>query len=105
MRGIGGALEPVDGQAERFPLAAELGGDQIRELLGALARGLGGPFHFLAVFVGAGGQDGVVAQHALEAADGVGGDGGISVADVRRRIHVVDRGRQIKLRFHEIAFR
>ena len=70
---------------------------------GDLAGGLGGALDLLAVLVGAGGQHGVVALHALEARDGLGGDGGVRVPDVRRGVHVVDGSGEVV--FHLVSFR
>ena len=62
-----------------------------RELLRRFAGGLRGALHLLAVLVGAGEHHGIVPLHALEARDGLGGHGGVRVADVGRGIHVVER--------------
>ena len=52
---------------------------------GDLSGGLRGAFDLLAVLVGAGREISVVTLHALDALDGVGGDGRVGVADVRAR--------------------
>ena len=56
---------------------------------------LGGAFNVDAVLVGAGGEDGVESLHVFQRADGIGGDGGVGVADVRSGVGVVDRGGQV----------
>src|SRR5260370_1799385 len=43
------------------------------------------------MLIGAGEQHGVITLHPLEARDRLGGQGGVSVADVRRRGHIVKR--------------
>src|SRR5581483_3712859 len=90
--GVGGALEPVDLQAQDFPLPAEFLRNEIGELLRRPAGGAGGALDLLAMLVGAGGEDyRLEALHALKALDRVGGDGRIGVADVRSSVDVVDR--------------
>ena len=69
-----------------FARLPEFVGDYGRRTLGSFALGLGGAFDFGAVFVGAGGEDDVVALHAFEARDGFRGDGGVGVPDVRRGV-------------------
>ena len=88
---------------ELLPLAAELGGDHVGELLRRFAGRLGGALHLLAVLVGAGEHHGLVALHALEAGDGLGGHGGVGVPDVGRGIHVVERRGEVV--FHLDRFR
>ena len=51
------------------------------------------------MLVGAGGEHGVVALHALQPLDGVGGERRVGVADVRRGVDVVDRRRQVIFHF------
>ena len=80
--------------------SAEIG---VGELLRRFSRGFGGALDLLAVLVGAGEHHGVVALHALEARDGLGGHGGVRVPDVRRGIDVVDRSGQVV--FHLVRFR
>ena len=59
---------------------------------------LGGALDFLSVLVGTGQEPGVKAQRALAAADGIRDHRGIGVAEVRPRIHVIDRCCQVELR-------
>jgi hypothetical protein len=49
------------------------------------------------VLVGAGEEEGVVAQQAVASRDDIGGDGGVGVADVGARVDVVDRRGEIEL--------
>ena len=96
----GGADEVVVGQAHPVPERAELGGDFIGELLRSLSRGLRGALDLLSVLVGAGEKVSVEAHHALAPGNGVAGNGGVGVPDVRARVHVVDRRRDVKLFAH-----
>ncbi len=96
----GGADEVVVGQSHPVPERAELGGDFIGELLRSLSRGLRGALDLLSVLVGAGEKVGVKAHQALAPGNGVAGNGGVGVPDVRTRVHVVDRGRDVKLLAH-----
>ncbi len=96
---VGGADEGIVLKAQRVPLTPELGGDGVGELFRRLARGLRGALHLLAVLVRAGGEEHIVAQHPPEPLDGVGGERGVGVADVRRRIDVVKRRREVVFHF------
>jgi hypothetical protein len=96
---VGGADGAVDPDVQLLPLRAELRRDHVGELLGRFAGSLRGAFHLLAVLIRAGEHHGVVALHALETRDGFSGHGGVSVADVGRRIHVIQRGGQIVFHF------
>jgi hypothetical protein len=49
------------------------------------------------VLVGAGEEEGVVAEQAVAARDDVGDDGGVGVADVGARVDVVDRRGEVEL--------
>jgi hypothetical protein len=95
--GFGGADIVVVGDAHALPERLELGGDLVGELLRRDAGGSGGALDLLAVLVSAGEEEGVVAEQAVAAADDVGGDGGVSVADVRARVDVVNGGREVEL--------
>jgi hypothetical protein len=76
-------------------------GECLRDLVGELlwrdAGGGGAALDLLAVLVGAGEEEGVVAEQAVAAGDDVGDDGGVGVADVRARVDVVDRGGEVEL--------
>ena len=91
MARLGGADVVVVGDAHAVPEVAEAGGDLVGELLRGDAGGGGGALDLLAVLVGAGEEEGVVAEQAVAAGDDVGRDGGVGVADVRARVDVVDR--------------
>ena len=95
-----GANEVVVGEPHAVPERAELGGDFVSELLRRFSRGLRGAFDFLSVLVGAGKEIGVKAQHALAPGNGVARDGGVGMSDVRTRVHVINRGRDVKLFAH-----
>ena len=100
---FGRADEVVDAQTEVAPLSLKLLGDGLRELLWRLPRCVRGALHFLTVLVGSRRQHHrVVALHALEALDHIGGDGGIGVADVRGCVDVVDGCGQVV--FHRWFF-
>ena len=82
--------------AELGPLADELG----RHLGGVRQRvdagGLRGALHFQAVFVGAGGKDHrIVAFHFLEALNQVRDKRGVSGAQMRRGVDVIDGSGQV----------
>ncbi len=97
--GFGGADEVVVLDADAVPEGAVFVGDDGGEFLGGASGGLGGALDFLAVLVGAGGEDGVVTLHAFEALDGVGREGGVGVADVGRGVDVVDRRGEVVFHF------
>src|ERR1019366_5215110 len=67
------------------------------------ARSLGCTLDLLTVFVGAGQEPGVITQHAVPPSDRVAGNRGVGVSDVRTRIDVVDRGRDVKLFTHDFG--
>ena len=96
----GGADEVVVGQSHPVPKRTELGGDFIGELLRSLSRGLRGALDLLSVLVGASEKVSIKAHQALAPGNGVAGNGGVGMSDVRTRIHVVDRGRDVKLFAH-----
>ena len=96
---VGGALEAVHLQIELLPSPAELGGDQIDELFRRFALRAGGAFNLGAVFVGDGSEHDVVALHAFETRDHFGGDAGIGVPDMRRRVYVIDGSGEVILAF------
>src|SRR5665213_530714 len=101
---IGGANEMVVIDTELGPLADELG----RHLGGVRqrvdARGRRGALHFEAVLIRSRGQDHrIVALHFLEALDQVRGKRGVSGAQMRRRVDVVDGSGQVI--FHREFFK
>jgi len=92
----GRAHEALRRQAEREPLRAELLGHAVderlrRELL--LRRGLG---DLLAVLVGPGDEEGILAGEPVVARERVGDRRGVGRAEVRRRVGIVDRRRQVE---------
>ena len=94
---FGGADEVVVGDAHAVPQGVERGGDPVGELLRGDAGGVGGALDLLAVLVGAGEEEGVVAEQAMAPGEDVRDDGGIGVADVGARVDVVDRRGEIEL--------
>ena len=80
--------------------AAELRRNFVGQLLRSLARRLRRALNLLPVLVGAGEKVSVNAQHALPPRHGVAGNGGVRVADMRPRIDVVDRRRDVELLAH-----
>ena len=55
--------------------------------------------NFQSVFIGAGQKFYIEPHHAFVAGNRVGHDCGVGSAEMRRRIHVVERGREVKSRF------
>ena len=56
----------------------------------------------LAVLIGAGQEEHVVAVQPLEPRHDIGRDRGVGVTDMRRAIHIIDRGRDVEGWFHDI---
>ena len=98
-----GADEIVVRQAHAIPEGTEFRGNFIGELLRRFARGLGCTLDLLTVFVGAGQEPGVIPQHPVPPRDRVADNRGVGVPNVRMRIDVVDRGRDVKLLAHSCA--
>ena len=96
--------EAVEFNAEGPPLIPEQLGDRIGILLRRHPGGLGGALDVLAVLVGAGEQEGVVALHLLIAPDRVGHHRAVGVPEMRRRIDVIKRSGQVKFR-HDVLRR
>ena len=59
----------------------------------------GGALHLLAVFVGTGQEERLVAQNLVEAGEDVCEDGGGGMPNMRGGIHVINRGSNVKI-FH-----
>src|SRR5271165_3571581 len=93
----GGANEIVVRQTHAIPERAEFRGDFIRELLWRFARSLRGALDLLTVLVGAGQEPCVMAQHAVPPRDRIAGNRGVGVPNMRMRVNVVDRGRDVEL--------
>jgi len=89
--GFGGANVIVVGDSHALPEVLKAGGDLVGELLRGDSGGRCGALHLLAVLVGPGEEEGVVAQQAMASRDDIGGDGGVGVADVGAGVDVVDR--------------
>src|SRR5215467_13756273 len=97
---LGSAYEIVVGDAHPVKKPAEFGGDRVSELLRRLARGVGGTFDLLPMLVCTGEQKRVVAEHALTTGHGIAHQRGVRMPDVRTRVHVIDRRRNVKLQIH-----
>ena len=97
--GIGGADEAVVLYAELGPEVAEHAGNVVHEGLRRHAGGRGGLDDLVPVFIGAGLHAGVFAEHAVEALEGVGHDGGVRMAQMRAGVDIVD-GRCDVIAFH-----
>ena len=65
------------------------------KVCGSTPGGGRGLLDLLPVLVRAGQEEDVVAVQPLEARHHVGGDRGVGVADMRRTVHVIDRGRDV----------
>ena len=72
---------------------------------GAEALLLGGPGHLLAVLVGAGEEEDLVAEEAVPPGQGIGVDGGVGVPHVGRVLHVVDGGGDVVAGHCPVAYR
>src|ERR1022692_2048131 len=75
----------------------------IRVLLRRFASSLRRTLNLLTMLVGAGEEERVGAQQALPPRNGVAGDRGVGMADVRPRVHIVNRGRDVELSGHADA--
>ncbi|MNL67288.1 hypothetical protein D3C87_1918550 [compost metagenome] len=101
MRRVAGADEAVVGDAEGFPDFLGLGGDVVHEGLGRDAGGVRGLLDLVAVLVEAGQEEDLLAAQPVVAREGIGGDLLVGMADVGRRVAVVDgRGDVVGLRGH-----
>ena len=94
--GLGGPDEVVVGDPERVPLVPERLRVSVGEDLGRDARLLGGLGDLVAVLVRPGQEADVVAGEAAVARHRVGHDRRVRVAEVRRRIDVVDRRGEVE---------
>ncbi len=95
--GIGGADELVVAGTDVVGSGAECRGHLVAPSFRVFSFGPGRAFHVHAVFVGAGQEKCVHAQHALAARNRVANDGGVGVPNVRPGIDVVDRRRDVEL--------
>ena len=89
---VGGADEEVVGGVDDRHQLAELRGVAVGQLLRRDPLALGGGLDRLAVLVGAGEEEDVLAALAHVAGEHVGGDRRVRVAEVRLGVDVVDRG-------------
>ena len=96
---VGGADEAVVGDVHQLPQVQHAllpGDDVVHKLLGGDAGLLGLVLDLLAVLVGAGEEEDVIALQALVAGHGVGGHGAVGVADVELVRGVVDGGGDVE---------
>src|ERR1700686_2768613 len=98
-----GANEVVVRDAHPLPELAKFRGNFIRVLLRRFAGSLRRAFNLLAVLVRAGEKKSIGAQQSLPPRNRVAGDGGIGVANVWPRVHVVNRCRDVELSAHADA--
>src|SRR5208283_1710450 len=94
---FGSANEVIVGDFHAVPQRTKLTGDPVHELAWRTAGSCGRALDLLPVLVGASEEPGVHAHHALAACNGVAYHRGVSVADMRPRVHVVDGRRDVKL--------
>src|SRR5579859_6568647 len=94
---LGGADEVIVGDAHLVKQPAEFSRGFVHPLLRRRLCGRGGALHVNAMLVRAGQKPGVIAQHALAAGNRVADQRGVSVADVRPRVHVINGRGDIKL--------
>src|SRR3954470_1137275 len=97
-----GADEVVIGDTHPLPQVTEFGRDFVGVLLRSFSRGLGRALYLLPVLISAGQKESVGAQKPLPARHRVAGDRRVSVPDMRPRIDVINRGRDVKLSAHEV---
>ena len=97
--GIGGTDEAVVLDAEFRPEVAEDAGDVVHEGLRRHACGRGGLDDLVPVFIGAGLHAGIFTEHAVEALESVGHDGGVRMPQMRAGVDIVD-GRCDVIAFH-----
>ncbi len=93
---VGGADEAVVADVVALPQLAEGRRDPVAVLLLGDALLARDTLDVLAVLVGAGQEEDVVAGEPARARERVGRDRGVRVADVRHVVHVVDRRRQVE---------
>ena len=92
---VGGANEEVIAGVDDRHQLTELLGISIRELLRGDSLALGGGLDRLAVLVGSGQEEDVLAALAHMAGEHVGGHRRVRVAEMRLGVYVVDRGGQV----------
>ena len=94
--GVGGADEEVVGRVDARHQVLEAGGVAVGQLLRRDALALGGERDRLAVLVRAGEEEHDLASLAHVAGEDVRPDRGVRVTEVRCRVDVVDRGRDVE---------
>ncbi len=91
-------------QSHPLPKLAKLCRNLVGELLWRLARSLGRPFDLLTVLVRARKKPRVFAQHPVPPRDHVAGERRVGMPDMRMRVNVIDRSRNIELLLHLCRF-
>ncbi len=94
------ADEIVVGQAESLPAGTERLRHFVGKLLRSLTGSLRGAFNFLPVLVGSSQEPGIVTQHAMPARDRIAGDRSEAVPNMRTRVDVINRGRDVERLAH-----
>src|SRR5271168_2919835 len=87
-----------------LPEFLELSRNLIRILLWSFSGSLRRALDFLAMLIGASQKKRFCAEHALAPRNRIARDGRISMADVRPRIHVINRCRNVELLAHVPPF-
>ncbi len=105
MPGLGGPDEVVVGNVQVGPGRGKAGSQLIRPLLGGDPMLLGRPGHLLAVLVGAGEEEDLIAEEPVPPGQGVGVDRRVGVAHVGRVVHVVDRRGDVEAGHCPAAYR
>ncbi len=93
---LGGADKIGGGDVELLPERLKALYYPIRQLQRGFSRSIGGFFHLLAVFVGAGQEEHLVSLEPFVAGQHVGRQGGVGVANVGNVVDIVDRGGEVK---------
>ncbi len=96
MPGLGGANEIIVADIDLFPEFLEDFDHGIGKDIGLDILGGGGFDDFDPVLVGAGEEECLLAAAAMEAGQGVGGDGGVGVAEMGLAVGIVNRRRDVK---------
>src|SRR5580700_817280 len=99
---FGGPDEIIVRDAHPLPQLAELRRNFVRILLRSLARSQRSPLNLLPVLISACEKKCFRAQQALPPRNRVARNRRISVPDVRTRVHVINRRRNIKLSAHKV---
>src|ERR1700687_3682669 len=100
---FGGANEVVVRDSHPLPELAKFRGNFIRVLLRRFAGSLRRAFNLLAVLISSSQEKSIGAKQSLPPRHGVAGDGGVGMANVWPRVHVVNRGRDVELSAHADA--